>query len=451
MTPEGGDASESCFASLGPLPNGWRVLRLRRLVDSILNGSTAEQIDYKESDSVPVTRIESISRGEINWERLGWVRPQSPLSRFRMLPGDILFSHINSLSMIGNVAQYERDENLHVGVNLLRLRPKDGVSPRFLLWMLKSSVFRQQVESYAKPAINQASINTGTLAALQCPVPPVAQQLLIASFLDRETAEADALVAKYEQLIELLEEKRVALITHAVTKGLDPSVSMKNSGIECIGEVPNHWEIRRLKRCAEIRYGLGQPPKEETDGLPLLRATNIDRGRISKAGMVYVSADDVPKTRNAFLKAGDILLVRSGALTGDSAIVPQEYHGAVAGYDIVISAFDGQSGQYIAWSLLGSHIRDFQLGLEKTRAAQPHVNAEEVGGLLLCIPPLPEQITIDRYIEVATKQIDVVTGKIGSALRLAHENRSALITAAVTGQIDVRNYRSKNKNQVLAQ
>src|SRR2546423_5263284 len=167
------------------------------------------------------------------------------------------------------------------------------------------------------------------------PTMPPSEQHTIATFLDRETTRINALIAKKERLIELLQEKRAALISHAVTKGLDPAVPMKDSGVEWLGEIPAHWEVLPLKRLTKIRYGLGQPPAQLDGGTPLIRATNVKSGVIVDEGMLYVDCIGIPQSRDAILSSGEIIVVRSGAYTGDSAIVSKEYQGSIAGYDMV--------------------------------------------------------------------------------------------------------------------
>ena len=209
------------------------------------------------------------------------------------------------------------------------------------------------------------------------------------------------------------------------------------SGVEWLGEIPAHWEVKRLKNIAEIRYGLGQPPKESSDGLPLVRATNVYRGRITDEDMLYVDPADVPAGRRAFLSTGEIVVVRSGAYTADSAIIPKKFEGAIAGYDMVVTV-KGANSEFIATALLCPYLRDAQLVVASTRSAQPHLNAEELGVALILLPPLPEQRAIAAYLDRETARIDELVAKVREAIDHLKELRTALISAAVTGRIDVR-------------
>jgi type I restriction enzyme S subunit len=209
----------------------------------------------------------------------------------------------------------------------------------------------------------------------------------------------------------------------------------KDSGVEWLGELPAHWKILSIKRISRIRYGLSQPPIELIDGIPLIRATNVKSGRISENDMLYVDPADVPQNRDAILSAGDIIVVRSGAYTGDSAIIPEKYVGAIAGYDIVLTPTNGLSS-FFSWQLLSPHIRNLQFGFYDLRAAQPHLNAEQLGATLFLAPPIQEQRAIAAFLDRKTMKIDKLIAKKKRLIELLQEKRAALISQAVTKGLD---------------
>ena len=245
---------------------------------------------------------------------------------------------------------------------------------------------------------------------LPCLVPPLAEQRSIVRYLDYVNRRIRRYVAAKRKLIALLEEERQAVVNRAVTRGLDPNVGLKPSGVEWLGGVPEHWEMRRLKTLGRIRYGLGQPPRESVDGLPLIRATNVERGRIVDRGLIRVDPSDVPASRDALLRRHEVIVVRSGAYTADSAIIPTAYDGAVAGYDLVVTA-TGCMAQFMAWALLSTYLRDDQLITASSRAAQPHLNAEELGASMLLVPPIYEQRAIVEHLDKATNDIDAAIAR----------------------------------------
>lgn len=304
------------------------------------------------------------------------------------------------------------------------------------LFFLYYVLLNKSIYSAMGKTNTQKNIYLDEVKIVKIGFPPLDEQEKIAQFLDYKTKQIDELIKKKETLIEKLNEKRTALISHAVTKGLDSSVPMKDSGIEWLGNIPEHWKSIRIKFIGDIKYGLGEPPEQLDDGLPIIRATDIYRGIIDGSKVQRVNPDKVPWSRNPELKVGDILVVRSGAYTGDSAIVPDEWAGAIAGYDMVLTPTKAYS-KYIALNLLSKHILEGQIYLAKSRAAQPHLNAEELGNTIICLPPIKEQKLISQYLDQKTTQIDQQKAKIKQAIELLKEYRTSLITNAVTGKIDV--------------
>ena len=146
---------------------------------------------------------------------------------------------------------------------------------------------------------------------------------------------------------------------------MNPYPAYRPSGVEWLGEVPEHWEVQLAKTLGRIRYGLGQPPRESAEGVPLIRATNVERGRIVEKDLIRVDPSDLPVDRDALLRAQEIIVVRSGAYTADSAIIPTRYEGAVTGYDMVMT-ITGALPKFIAFALLASYLRDDQLIVAST-------------------------------------------------------------------------------------
>ena len=190
---------------LGEVPEHWDVRSFRHCLCELFNGLTSTQVDETEV-TVPVTRIETISTGTIDESRLGFINAEDARDDRKLRYGDILFSNINSLNMIGNCAIYTGGREIYAGMNLLVLRPASQSEPRWLYWLVRSPAFREVVESLAKPAINQASISQSSINSIAVPVPVDSEQTKIASFLDRETAKIDGLVGEQRRLIELLKE-----------------------------------------------------------------------------------------------------------------------------------------------------------------------------------------------------------------------------------------------------
>ncbi|CAO5241423.1 restriction endonuclease subunit S [Frankia sp. AgKG'84/4] len=164
------------------------------------------------------------------------------------------------------------------------------------------------------------------------------------------------------------------------------------------------WIQTRLKHVARIGYGLGQPPQISDAGIPILRATNIMRGKLVSPGLIYAAMSDLPLDRAPLLKRGEILVVRSGAYTGDSAIITDEWEGSAPGYDLRVTPTVADP-RYLAYCLLGASVLD-QIDLAKARAAQPHLNAEDLGDVRILLPPLDEQRRIADFLDAETARIE---------------------------------------------
>ncbi|MDO8908457.1 MAG: restriction endonuclease subunit S [Pseudohongiella sp.] len=429
---------------LGEVPEHWGICSFRHLIKSVSNGTTVEQTDESD-DTVAVSRIETISTGTINFNKVGFVASQDVAVRFLLNAGDILFSHINSLPMVGNVAVYTGRKPLLHGMNLLRLQPRNNISSDWILYWLKSKNVRQEVESRAKPAINQASISTDSVRALPALMPPESEQTQIARFLDHETAKIDALIEQQQRLIELLKEKRQAVISHAVTKGLDPTVPMKNSGVEWLGEVPAHWDVASLKMLVDVRDGTHETPsyvEPSETSFPLVTSKDVTGGTLLLDECKHISADDYYSIiRRSGVSAGDILMPMIGTV-GSPFLLTKEYEIAIKNLALFRTSRSNEElvNRFLLYFLYSSECQ-VQFDLESRGGVQNFVSLGTLRGLRLPVPPTEEQLSIVQHLTKETSRLDSLILEAGGAIEFLNERRSALISAAVTGKIDVRNWK----------
>ncbi len=205
---------------IGEIPEGWEVKRIKNIINRISNGTTAEQLqhpDENDSSIVRVTRIESISQEVINYNKVGWVRKSSISESFKLKKGDILFSHINSLEMVGKTALYNGDIDLYSGMNLLRITPMKSINYEWLHFYFKSKLSRNYFTSMAKPSINQASLPTTTILNYKIVYPTKEEQDSIVMHIKTQSAKIDKAIKLQEQQIEKLKELKSTLIDSAVT------------------------------------------------------------------------------------------------------------------------------------------------------------------------------------------------------------------------------------------
>lgn len=205
----------------------------------------------------------------------------------------------------------------------------------------------------------------------------------------------------------------------------------KDTGIKPIERMPAHWERLPLRRIASITYGIGEPPPYHEEGTPLVRATNLHAGVVSFHGVARVDPTEIPERRAVWLSPGDIIVVRSGAYTGDSGTICTVHCPCLAGFDMVVRAHGCNSG-YLQYALLSHYLKNHQIDVEKLRAAQPHLNAEELGNCALLLPPLEEQVAIVSFLDRETTKIDALVAAQEDLIALLTEKRQAVISHAVT-------------------
>ena len=268
-------------------------------------------------------------------------------------------------------------------------------------------------------AAAQPSLAVEQLRDLQIAVPPRAEQLAIADFLDRETARIDALITKKEGLIRLLQEERSALITHTVTKGLDPGVPTRDSGVEWLGEIPVAWDVRRLKALSTMRSG-----------------ESITSASIESAGPYPVFGGNGLRGYTAdFTHDGEhVLIGRQGAHCGNVHIARGRFW---ASEHAVVATLRG--GNVFAW--FGALLEAMNLNRQSMTAAQPGLAVEQVRDLKVPVPPVGEQLMIANVLDSETARIDRLVSKANEATERLREYRKAVTSAAVTGRIDVRDNR----------
>lgn len=309
--------------------------------------------------------------------------------------------------------------------------------PEYLLYVFRSMQheFRRLIMGSTHQTIYMPDVGGFCI-----PIPPISEQDRTVAFVREHTRHIDALVAKKKRLIELLREKRTALITRAVTKGLDPNVPMKDSGVEWLGEIPAHWEVKRLKYLVAepLRYGANEAAELIDPELPrYIRITDIRDDGSLRDDTFRSIPEEVAAPH--LLAEGDLLFARSGATVGKTfRYEPSWGRAGHAGYLIrarldkrhVNSQFVlyfTQSQPYWGW-LLSSFIQ----------ATIQNVSAERYASLVIPIPPPEEQEIIVRRVKVALVQLEGFVAKIRDAIDRLRELRAGLISAAVTGKIDVR-------------
>jgi type I restriction enzyme S subunit len=316
--------------------------------------------------------------------------------------------------------------------------------PRFFyfwLWM------RRPILISLSSGGGQPNLNQEELKRIRVPIPPLDEQEQIAAFLDWKTGQIDALIAKKQALIEKLKEKRLAVITQAVTKGLDPSALLKDTHIPWLGEVPKHWDIKRLRFATEkIEQGWSpqcdnQPAEDEAWGVMKVGCVNGDR--FDPLENKALPLDLVPLAEYE-LQPKDILVSRANTkeLLGSAAIVPEDVRAKLLLCDKLfrLRTVSDVDGEFLTFYLRTPTAR-YQYEREATGASgsMQNIGQGTLKNLVVPLPPIDEQRQICRRIKFETEKLDLLLQQSESAIARLTEYRTALITAATTGQIDVRN------------
>ncbi|MFN9748847.1 MAG: restriction endonuclease subunit S [Burkholderiales bacterium] len=286
-------------------------------------------------------------------------------------------------------------------------------------------------------------IRTENFLDIPCPLPPLNEQLEISKFLDHQTNKVDLLIAEQQKLIEILKEKRQAVISHAVTKGLDSNVKLKNSGVEWLGDVPEHWVVHKIKSLTS-RISSGKTPNGGSevyvdDGVVFLRSQNVyDEGlRINE--VVYIPEMVDQQMATSRVQSGDILLNITGGSIGRSCSVPKDFPNANVNQHVcVIRLVNPQLLPFVEIFFKSFAIKS-QIDFVQNGAAREGLNFEQIGNMSLCLPPLSEQKQIVDQVMNEFGRYSSLISEAEMSVGLLLERRMALVFSAVTGQIDVRN------------
>ena len=326
-----------------------------------------------------------------------------------------------------------------VNQRVCRLTAKRANS-KFLFYQLSRNPYFLRFDDGS----NQTHLPNAAFTKFPALVPPLPEQAKIAAFLDHETAKIDALIAKQQRLIALLEEKRQAVISHAVTKGLDPTAPLRPSGIDWLGDVPAHWVTSSLKfQTEEMQTGPFGSQLHSGDyisgGTPLVNPAHMVKGAILPDIDVSVDQATVERLHRHKLREGELVLARRGEL-GRCAIVTSKEVGWLCGTGSLKAALKNTLNPAYAFLLITSKGVTSEMSLESKGSTMENLNTETLGNIRLPVPPLVEQLNILSHVDGLASLYDGLVSRAAAAGTLLKERRTALISAAVTGKIDLRDW-----------
>ncbi|WP_285906608.1 restriction endonuclease subunit S [Pseudodesulfovibrio pelocollis] len=428
---------------LGEVPKHWKRVRVKNV--ATLNPSKSAVRGLPEDMEVSFLPMDAVGeQGELDLAQsklLGAV-----IDGYTYVgEGDVIIAKITPCFENGKgaVAKSLKNGMAFATTEVIPLRCHNERDRQFLYYLLSSPPFRPLAEGSMYGAGGQKRVSDNFVANYSFAQPSEEERTQIATFLDRETAKIDRLIDRQEQLIELLKEKRQAVISHAVTKGLDPDAPMKDSGVEWLGEIPAHWEVVQLGHVAiSMQTGPFGSQLHAEDycegGTPVINPAHMVDGKICPDEKCAVDEEMLEQLAHHQLRAQDIVFARRGEL-GRCALVTDHESGWLCGTGSVKVTLNMSrlAPKFLLLFMGTSSARD-ALSLMSKGSTMENLNTEILGKLKIPLPQMDEQVRIVGVLGERLKKIALLREKVESAIALLQERRTALISASVTGKIDVR-------------
>ena len=417
---------------LGDAPGHWDVARLKSHARNVVD--LTEKLS-RDDIYIALENVEGWT-GKLR-ESVDRVDFESQVKRFR--PGDVLFGKLRPY--LAKVTHPSR-HGVCVGEFLVLRSRLASLLPRYLERLLRS-----------KPAIDV--INASTFGAkmpradwqfigdMRIPLPPTDEQAAIVRYLDYVDRRARRYLAAKWKLIALLEEERQAVIHHAVTRGLDPNVPLKPSGVEWLGDIPAHWEVVRLSFLSS-KFGSGITPRGgaatyQEHGIPFLRSQNVHFNGLRLNDVARISPKLHEELSGTHVKPGDVLLNITGASIGRVCSVPSTFReGNVNQHVCIIRPIPSRLVSGLLSSFLSTPMIQREIQQEQSGASREGLTLQSIRNFWIVAPPISEQAAIVEYLDIATTNIDTAMSRAHRQIELLEEYRTRLIADVVTGKLDVR-------------
>jgi len=427
---------------LARVPEHWQVKQLKYLASHIGSGKTPSGgAEVYQDAGVLFLRSQNVYGDGLRLDDAAFISDEvdEEMKGSRVMPGDVLLN-ITGASIGRSCQVPEVFERANVNQHVCIIRGEPPAASKWISLCLPSKAVQAQID-FSQNGAGREGLNFEQIGNMFIALPHAEEVDEIACRLDCETARIDALIEKKTRFIELLREKRQALITHAVTKGLNPNVKMKDSGVEWLGDLPGHWGVKPLKLLVKegstISYGIVQPGEPLDDGVPFVQTTNMSSGDFEIESLQKTTPEIAAGFPRSHLTGGEVILGIRASI-GAAFVVPTHLAGANLSRGVARIDCSSELSSHFLVAYLSSRAVDGYWQLAKQGSTFNEVSIATVKELLIPVPPSEEQADIEGVLSNATARLDSILSKTERSIDLLKERRSALITAAVTGQIDLR-------------
>ena len=426
---------------IGDIPKEWRLKKLKYIsrVNSLsLSETTNEDYEFNYIDIGNVNIEKGFNLGEK-------IRFETAPSRARRIvkKGNTIVStvrtYLKAIAYIGDDV-----EDVIVSTGFAVINPNKEIEPKFLYYLLRSEKFIDRICALSV-GVSYPAINSSELSSIVAWFPNKDDQNKISAYLDRKSESIEKLIVKKERMIELLKEERTAIINQAVTKGLNPEVKMKESGIEWLDKIPKHWEIKKLKFNTYVRFSNVDKKSEEGEiAVRLCNYVDVYYNDFITLNLEFMTATaSIEEIRKFQLNIGDVIVTKDSESWDDIAIpayVLETENKLICGYHLAQIRSDSRvlNGKFLFWMLSGNSF-NYQFKIEATGITRYGLSNYGLSNSLIVLPPVEEQDEIGKYLEQKTKQLAGQIEREQKSIELLKEYRTSLISEVVTGKIDVRN------------
>jgi type I restriction enzyme, S subunit len=434
---------------VGEIPSHWKLIKLHTLVTSQMlefqdgnHGGLHPLTEEFLDKGVPFIKPKDIQNESIYWctcDRLPYERCEQFRIGFSHNDDVLLVNRGGSIGKVVYVSDYDNEYPYFIiNPQVTYMRGKNELLSKYVFYTSLSDIFRCSVDLVLGHGSTFPFLGLSNMGDFEMVFPPLSEQKQIVSFLDTKTSLIDSLIEKTQKKIELLKEKRTSLINEVVTKGLNPNVEMKDSGVEWIGEIPSHWVESQFKYYIKLRHGHQFRDGDFTDeGIKIIKITQLDKGGfLNLSNCSTIDKERLTDFEDILIFENDILMCLTGGTIGKIIKVGKVDEPLLQNYRVGhFSPIDSKSmGNNYMFYLMSSEVIVGQIFYDVRETGQPNIGMEDMNRMRICIPPISEQQKIVEYLDEQTQLIDNTTSIEEKRIELLKEYRQSLISEVVTGK-----------------